>query len=268
MKESYDRCRKRRMPVPGISSRSRARRRRTAIQGRSVLAQAAARTGCSARWPASPSTRTTASGSCTGPARSSTTRRARTLNPPDHQVLLARAAGAAVRRAGQSAAQLGRPGRGLRLARERARHPRRPAGQRLARGQRPEGPADPQVHARRQVPAPARQAGQRRRLEQPDALGRPAHMVVDGRRALRRRRLREPAHRGVRRAHARLQAPLGRVRRASRTTTSCRRTIRALRSCARSATRCTACACRTTAWSTSATARTTASRCSRRAASS
>ena len=69
----------------------------------------------------------TTSGSCTGRARWSTTRRARrTLRPrrecckPAPPVLQFDA-----RR--QPAQELGRPGRGLRLAQDRARHPRRPA---------------------------------------------------------------------------------------------------------------------------------------------
>ena len=74
----------------------------------------------------------------------------------------------------------GGPGRGLRLAEERARHPRRQGGQRLARRQR-QGRPDPEVHARRQVPAADRQGRHRRRLQQHDAA-RPAGAHGDGRR--------------------------------------------------------------------------------------
>ena len=60
-------------------------------------------------------------------------REGRDLQPAAHEVLQAGPVGARVRPARQSRPGLGRPGPGLRLAAERARHPHRPQGLRLAR---------------------------------------------------------------------------------------------------------------------------------------
>ena len=62
-----------------------------------------------------------------------------------------RAAGAGVRRGRQFRPGLGRTGRRLRLARDRARHLRRPEGLRLARRQRQDRPSPGEVHQGRQV---------------------------------------------------------------------------------------------------------------------
>ena len=88
-------------------------------------------------------------------------------NPPETKCCTAAPPVLQFDSAGQPAAQLGRAGAGLRLAGERARHLRRQRRQRLGRRQRHEGPPHPQVHARRQVPAAARQARQVRGLQQP-----------------------------------------------------------------------------------------------------
>ena len=120
----------------------------------------------------------------------------------------------------------------------------------------------------RQVPAPARQARRSRRLEQPERARASGAHGGRWRRALRRRRLCEPARGGVRRAHARLQAPLGRLRReAARRQAPALRSARRARALVRQpgALRARRLA---TGWSTSATAPTTASRSSTRAASS
>ena len=60
---------------------------------------------------------------------------------------------------------VGRTGPGLRLAGQQSRHHGRPQGQRLARRQRRQGHADPEVHAGRQVPAPDRQARRAQRQQ-------------------------------------------------------------------------------------------------------
>ena len=79
-------------------------------------------------------------------------------------------------------------------------------------------------------------------------LGRPAHMVMDAAAG----ELYVADGYGNRRVivfdatHRRLQAPLGRLRRDGRATTSCRPTTRRRRRRSSSAIPCTACACRTT----------------------
>ena len=116
--------------------------------------------------------------------------------------------------AGQSLPQLGRAGEGLRLAGDRARHLCRRVGQRLDRRQRQQGPPDPEIHARREIPRAVRQGGQQRRLEQQHPA-RPPRAPGDrraGERAVHRRRLPEPPRAGARRLELRLQAPLGRLR--------------------------------------------------------
>ena len=131
---------------------------------------------------------------------------------------------------------------------------------------------DSQVHARGQVPDADRQARQVRRQQQHDAArAARRNMVVDvGReRALRRRRLRQPAASscstrrpaptsgtGARTAARRATSKMPRLRPGGAAVEAVRQR------------RCTACGCRRTGWSTSATAATTASRCSARTARS
>ena len=59
----------------------------------------------------------------------------------------------------------GGPGRGIRVAAARARHLRRPSGQRLARRRRRQGRADPEVHAPGQVPDADRASREERRQQ-------------------------------------------------------------------------------------------------------
>ena len=74
----------------------------------------------------------------------------------------------------------GGPAAGHAVAGQRARHLRRRPGQRLAGRQRRQGRDDPEVHARRQVPAADRRAGRDRRRRNDTAhLNRPANIVVD-----------------------------------------------------------------------------------------
>ena len=167
--------------------------------------------------------------------------------PPETSCCKAAPAGHGVRRRRQPAEELGRPGHRLRVAQERARHPRRQGGQRLARRQR-RGRPDPAIHA-----ATANSCCRSARTTAPRAAptarrgsAGPAHMVTDdaGQRALRRRRLRQPPRHRVRRQDRRLQAPLGRLRHQA----ADRRQAAALQagrspSCrSRSPTPCTACA--------------------------
>ena len=101
-------------------------------------------------------------------------REGREPQPAAHEMLQARPAGAGVRPGRQPRAGLGRPGPGLRLAAERARHPRRPQGLRLARRQRRQRRPDPEVHratasscCRSASRARRRTASTRRRLGTP-----------------------------------------------------------------------------------------------------
>ena len=96
-----------------------------------------------------------------GAATCTTTRWARSSNPPIAECCAARRR-CSVRSGRQPGAHLGRPGRGLRVARVEPRHPRRPQGQRLDRRQRREGRAHPEVHEGRQVPDAGRRARQER----------------------------------------------------------------------------------------------------------
>ena len=187
---------------------------------------------------------------------------------------------------------VGRARRRLRVAAARARHLRRPPGQRLARRRRRQGRADPEVHAPGQVPAADRPSG-------------PGHAAATTRRTSARaaqhgRRSRAPTsstsptatsttasscstpttgaykrHWGAygkkpddcvlherRRAAARARSAARCRTRTSRASTI--RTVRRRRSSASS----TPCGSRTTASSTSAIARTIASRCSGRTARS
>ena len=98
---------------------------------------------------------------------------------------------------------------------------------RLARRQRRQRLADPQVHARRQVPAADRQerpVARQQRHGEPRQPGRPARRRR-GARGLRRRRLSQPPRHRVRFGDRRLQAALGRVRRAAERRARRRRTI-------------------------------------------
>ena len=84
--------------------------------------------------------------------------------------------------------------------------------------QRRQGPPDPQVHARRQVPAcRSARSGQSKGSNDTANLGSPADIDVDvaARRGLRRRRLPQPARHRLRLRDRRLQAPLGRLRQAA-----------------------------------------------------
>ena len=78
--------------------------------------------------------------------------------------------------------------------------------------------ACPPIHARRQVRATDRQAGRDRGEREPDVAQSPcrARHRCRGKRALRRRRPRQPPHRRVRRHERRVQAALGRLRRRPR----------------------------------------------------
>ena len=171
---------------------------------------------------------------------------------------------------GNLAPGLGRPGPGLRLAPERARHPRRPQGLRLARGERRAGRSHPQVQPRRQVRAADRQARPADEQHRHDAARAPGpHGRRSGdERGLRRRRLLQPPGHRLRRRHWRLQAPLGRLRQAAD-----RRQAAALQPVGRAgAAVLEPGALRAhlprTGSSTSATGRTIASRCSGRTAAS
>ena len=122
------------------------------------------------------------------------------------------AAGARVRCRRDAGRALGRPGRGLRVARLESRHHRRPQGQRLDRRQRRRRRARAEVHARRQVPAQFGKAGVRvgagrrstgkpdlRRRQQRRADLRPRRRrssSIERQRGLYRRRLPEQARRG------------------------------------------------------------------------
>src|SRR6266568_4583679 len=77
-------------------------------------------------------------------------------------LLRAGTARARVRRRRGPAPVLGRAGKRVHLARERARHLRGWEGQRLGRRQRPQGRPDPQVHPGWQVPHEDRRARCRR----------------------------------------------------------------------------------------------------------
>ena len=205
------------------------------------------RTGSSARSPASRSTRTTASGSCIARRRWSTTRRARcrirrppSAARPAPPVLQFDAEGNLLR-------SWGGPGTGYDWPEIEHGIYVDDSRQRLDRRQRAQGPPDPQVHPRRQVPAADRQGRANRAARTAtNALGRPAHMEIDA--AANELYVadgyRQPARPRARREHRRLQAPLGRVRQRAE-----RRQAAALRSGAAarrssSATRCTACGSR------------------------
>ena len=192
------------------------------------------------------------------------------------RVLRARAAGARVRSRGQPRERVGRSARGqeVRLAGVEPRHLDRQQGQRLDRRQRRRGRqrlAHPQVHARRQVPdADRRRPGQADEQQQTRRTSAASQDVVRlrGERGVRRRRLREQARRRDRHEQRARSSASGAP------TATCRRTrttavqpglaadpavphAGALRR-----------ADRTTGWCTCATGRTTASRSSRRTASS
>ena len=140
-------------------------------------------------------------------ARRQTARRGR-------HVLRAGAAGDRVRPGRERRALVGRARRRLRVAGERARHPRRPPGQRLDRRQRPRRRPRAEVHRRRRVPA-ADRAGRPKRRQQ--RHGEPGPPGIDrgrpGReRGLHRRRLREPPRDRVRLRNRGVPAALGSVR--------------------------------------------------------
>ena len=149
--------------------------------------------------------------------------------------------------AGNLVKSWGGPGQGLRLARQQSRHHRRPQGQRVARGQRRQGHADPQVQRRRKVSLPDRQARRPQRQQRHREL-----LAADedlrrrlGQRGLHRRRVRQPPRNRVRRRHAASTSGTGAPTAASRATNRCRRTTRMARPRS-SSTRCTAPSCRTT----------------------
>ena len=129
----------------------------------------------------------------------------------------------------QSRPGLGRPGPGLRLAAERARHLHRPQGLRLARRQRREATAR-SSSSRATASSCCRSASPGPQTNSTDTtrLGRPGqHGGRSGdERGLRRRRLRQPPRHRLRRRHRRLQAPLGRLRQAADRRRSCRPTTR------------------------------------------
>ena len=191
-------------------------------------------------------------------------------NPPLVRVLRAGAAGGRVRRRRQLRARVGRSGPGLRVARVEPRHHARHQGQRVHRRQRRPGRPHPEVHAGRQVRQAVRLRLRQRRQQRHVRVqqGREDLARRKGERGLRRRRLRQQPRRGDRHGHRQDQALLGRLRQQAGRHATSAPTTRARRSRSSSATRCTAPSRPTTAWSTSAIARTTASRCSRRTASS
>ena len=115
---------------------------------------------------------------------------------------------------------LGRPRRGLRVAGRRARHLRRPQGQRVgvvgrrAAPARRQGELHRQVHPRREVPAPDRPPRDEQGLARHGQLQQPRRHLRPSadQRGVRRRRLRQPAGDRARRRHRPVQADVGRLR--------------------------------------------------------
>ena len=140
--------------------------------------------------------------------------RAAEQNPPEAKCCAAAPPVLLFDASGNLLRSLGRSGPGLSMAGERARHLRRRQRFRLARRQRQEGRPAAQVHDGRQVRAADRQAGpgQRQQRDRPARLARRRGGRRRGEGGVRRRRLRQPARRGVRCGDRRLQAPLGRLR--------------------------------------------------------
>ena len=119
----------------------------------------------------------------------------------------------------------------IRLAANRARRVRRSERHGVARRQRRERCATPEVHARREVPAAVRQARRPRRQQrhqQHGTAGKP-HRRSDVERGLRRGRLSKPARNRPRRRHVRVQAAVGRCTATSPTTRRSDPTIPMLR---------------------------------------
>ena len=174
------------------------------------------RTGFSARSPASPSIAHDNIWIIHRPATLLDDEKGAQTNPPETQCCTAGAAGAEVRSRGQSARLLGRPDRGPAVGQERARHPRRPRRQCLARRQQRRRP-DSEIHAGRKIPPADRQGRRQQRLGVADPA-RPAGAHDDrsgGGRTLCRRRLRQPPRHRVRCQDRRLQADVGRLRQAA-----------------------------------------------------
>ena len=233
--------------------------------GRSRSPRRTACSSCSGRSRASRSTRGTAtSGSCIARRRCCRDEWNAKENRPVHAPLL---------QVGRAVIEFDAGGNyvrgwaaersGLRLAEDRARHPHRPRGERLARRQRKRGPPDPEVHARRQVPDADRAPRQIRGQQQPRAARPPgAHGALAATSSSSPTATATGAWWCSTPRPARTSATGARTARAQRRRAS-RRYDPAQPLSKSSATRCIACACRTTAWCTSATGRTTASRCSR-----
>ena len=196
--------------------------------------------------------------------------RAAEQNPPEAKCCVAAPPVLLFDQSGNLIRHWGGPGQGYRMARERARHLRRRQRFRLARRQRQEGRPAPQVHHGRQVrPADRQVRARATTATRPSGSARrPTSRSTSPRRKCSPPTATPTAAWSCSIRDRRLQAPLGRLRQASRATRRRRLRSGASRRRSSSATRCTASASTRTAWSTSATAPTIACRSSARTAPS
>ena len=202
------------LAVAFASSVSRAGR--AAVPARAVLAEAAAgeldpRPGLRA----SPSTATTTSGSCTGPRTLLDDEKGAMANPPATKCCKAAPAVMEFDADGNLLRSWGGPGQGYDWPKNEHGIFVDDEGNVWVAGNDKERSPDPEIHARRQVPAADRQATTASRARtRTTQLGRPAHMVIDdaANELYVADGYRQPPHHRVRREDRRLQAPLGRLR--------------------------------------------------------